>query len=177
MHYIHFGKNFQIRHGRTEEIMYQIGDRIVHPLHGAGIVSEIVTQKVDREKRDYYLLRLPENNMDVLVPVETADKIGIRPVGSTEKAEAALRMIREFEVTYGANWNARYHENINRIKSGDLEEVAKVIKILSVFDREKGLASGERKMLHNAKKILFSELALILDRSYAEMETTLQELI
>ena len=66
--------------------MYQIGDRIVHPLHGAGIIEEIVTQKVDREKRDYYLLRLPENNMDVLVPVKTADRIGIRPVGTAQKA-------------------------------------------------------------------------------------------
>lgn len=157
--------------------MYQIGDRIVHPLHGAGIIEEIVTQKVDREKRDYYLLRLPENNMDVLVPVETADRIGIRPVGTAQKAEAVFGVLRDYQVTYGSNWNARYHENINRIKSGDLEEVAKVIKILSVFDREKGLASGERKMLHNAKKILFSELALILDRSYAEMEATLKELI
>ncbi|MBQ4625091.1 MAG: CarD family transcriptional regulator [Clostridia bacterium] len=157
--------------------MYQIGDRIVHPLHGAGIIEEIVTQKVDREKRDYYLLRLPENNMDVLVPVETADRIGIRPVGTAQKAEAVFGVLRDYQVTYGSNCNARYHENINRIKSGDLEEVAKVIKILSVFDREKGLASGERKMLHNAKKILFSELALILDRSYAEMEANLKELI
>lgn len=157
--------------------MYQLGDRIVHPLHGAGIIEEIVTQKVEREKRDYYRLRMPENSMDVLVPVETADKIGIRPVGTVENAEAVFRVFREYEVHYGSNWNARYHENINRIKSGDLEEVAKVIKILSIFDREKGLASGERKMLHNAKKILFSELALILDRTYIEMERLLQELI
>jgi len=150
--------------------MFDVGSQIVHPLHGAGVIEEIVTQKIDGEKQAYYRLRLSENRMVVMIPVEGAEKIGIRPISSFEVYQAVMKIFAEAEVSFNRNWNARYHENLNKIKSGDLCKVAGVIKTLILLEAGRGLASGERKMLYNAKKILYSELALIAGKEFYEVE-------
>ncbi len=150
--------------------MYGVGERIVHPLHGAGVIREIVTQKVNGTVKEYYLLTLPLTDMDVMVPVDAGDRVGLRPVMEREKAEKVLLLFREPEGPFSANWNARYRENLAHIKTGRPEEVAEVIRVLTRCEMDKGLSGGERKMLHAAKHILISELSMALGEAYGELD-------
>lgn len=150
--------------------MFQIGDKIVHPMHGAGIVDSIVQKKVNGVVREYYILKLPMGGMLVMIPVQSCGEIGVRPVVDEQEAERIIAAFPEIEVDTTQNWNRRYRENMLRLKSGDLLEVARVIKSLSVRDGERGLSTGERKMLHSAKQILISEIVLSQNSSYEDVE-------
>ena len=151
--------------------MYAIGDKIAHPLHGAGIVEKIVKHKLDGTVRDYYVLNLPGSGMSVMIPVDSSERIGLRAVISPEEADRILGTFSVKEKKITSNWNTRYRENLVRIKSGDLNEVAKVIRILTKCDYEKGLSGGERKMLYNARLILVSEVALVKDVPFETIDT------
>ena len=150
--------------------MFQTGDKIVHPMHGAGVVDSIVQKKVNGVVRDYYILKLPVGSMLVMIPVESSREIGVRAVINREEAEKIIAAIPSIEVEVDQNWNRRYRENMARIKSGDLIEVARVVKSLMKRDFSRGLSTGERKMLHSAKQILISELVLSESSSYEVME-------
>ncbi len=150
--------------------MFSVGDRIAHPMHGAGIIDGIVKRKVDGTEKDYYVLKLPVGDMLVMIPVDCTDSIGVRPIVCPEEAERIIRAIAEIEVNMTQNWNKRYRENMLKIKSGDLLEVAAVIKGLMLRDTDRGLSTGERKMLHSAKQILISEIVLCESSSYEEVE-------
>ena len=150
--------------------MFQIGDKVVHPMHGAGIVESIVQKKVDGVVRDYYIMKLPGRSMIVMIPTDSCDAIGVRPVMNREQADQVLAAIPNIQVEMTANWNRRYRENLQRLKSGDLYEVARVIKGLACRDSQQGLSTGERKMLHTAKQILISEIVLALGREYEAVE-------
>ena len=153
--------------------MYKIGDQIAHPLHGAGVISAIETRRINGQNRDYYMMHIPVGDMTVMIPTETCDIIGIRPVIDADRADVIFDSIPDIEVTSNQNWNKRYRENMVRIKSGDLLEVAAVIKSLVYRDNERGLSTGERKMLHSAKQILISEIVLAQQLSYDEVEQRL----
>ncbi len=151
--------------------MFQIGDKIVHPMHGAGIVDSIVQKRVNGVVREYYILKLPVGGMLVMIPTENCDEIGVRPICQKDEADRVLEAIPEIEVDMTANWNRRYRENMLRLKSGDLLEVARVIKSLMLREGTRGLSTGERKMLHSAKQILISEIVLSQNCSYEDVET------
>lgn len=150
--------------------MFQVGDKIVHPMHGAGIVDSIVQKKVSGVVREYYILKLPVGGMMVMVPTEHCEEIGVRPIVPGEEAERIIEQLSSIQVEMTSNWNQRYRENMIRLKSGDLLEVARVIKGLVQREEERGLSTGERKMLHSAKQILISELVLSQNASYEDME-------
>ena len=150
--------------------MFQPGDKVAHPMHGAGLVDSIVTKKVNGVKRDYYILKLPVGGMVVMIPTATSDAIGVRPIVDAQQADRVIAAIPSMEVEVIANWNQRYRENLSRIKSGDLMEVALVIKGLFRRDIARGLSTGERKLYHSAKQILISELVLAQGSSYDEVE-------
>ena len=151
--------------------MFQTGDKIVHPMHGAGVVEDIVENKINGVVRTYYVLKLPARAMVVMIPTATCSDIGVRPIMDKTQAERVLAMLPELPCDVEQNWNRRYRENMERIKSGDLLEVAQVIKSLMKRDAERGLSTGERKMLHSAKEILISELVLSLCASYEDIES------
>ena len=153
--------------------MFQIGDKVVHPMHGAGVVESIVQKKVGGVVRDYYILKLPNRSMVVMIPTDSSDEIGVRPVVDQEQADRVLAAIPSIQVEMTANWNHRYRENMERMKSGDLLEVARVIKGLTARDMNRGLSTGERKMLHSAKQILISEIVLSKSLSYEAVEEAL----
>lgn len=155
--------------------MFRVGDKIVHPMHGAGIVDEIVTRKVNGVLRDYYSLRLPVGGMLVMIPTENCSEIGVRAVLTAEEADRVLGEIATVQVELEPNWNQRYRENMLRLKSGDLLEVAKVVKCLMLRDSRRGLSTGERKMLHSAKQILISEIGMAHDISYEEAEIRINQ--
>lgn len=139
---------------------FRVGDRIAHPMHGAGTIDSIVRKKVSGRERDYYVMKLPVGDMLVLIPVETSTAIGVRPIVDADEAEKILGSIPELEIEMTQNWNKRYRENMMKIKSGNLLEVAAVVKGLMQREKERGLSTGERKMLHSAKQILISEIVL-----------------
>ena len=155
--------------------MFRIGDKIVHPMHGAGVVDGIVQRKVNGVVRDYYTLKLPIGGMLVMIPTDHCDQIGVRAILSGDEAEKILDRLSDVQVEMQSNWNHRYRENMERLKSGDLMEVAKVVKGLAQREGRRGLSNGERKMLHSAKQILVSEIGLAQSITYQEAEDRLEE--
>lgn len=150
--------------------MFHKGDKIAHPMHGAGIIESIAEEKIDGVMREYYVLKLLVNTMDVMIPVSSCQEIGVRPVLSGEEADKVLISLESPEEEETLNWNKRNRDNTDRLKTGDLYDVARVVKSLSGRDKSKGLSTGERKLLHFAKQMLVSELVLSKDATYEEME-------
>lgn len=150
--------------------MFEIGDKIVHPMHGAGVVDAIIQKRVNGVVREYYILKLPVGGMLVMIPIENSAEIGVRHIVDKQKADEVIAAMPGIEIDMTPNWNRRYRENMIRLKSGDLFEVARVVKGLMMRDIERGLSTGERKMLHSAKQILISELVLSQSSSYEEVE-------
>lgn len=157
--------------------MFEIGEYIAHPMHGAGVIDSVVKKKISGAERDYYVLKLPVGDMLVLIPVEGCENIGVRPVCSAEQAESVIAAFADIDISMTQNWNKRYRENMQKIKSGDLMEVAAVVKGLMLRDMERGLSTGERKMLHSAKQILISELVVALDSDFVSVEARLNSAV
>lgn len=158
-------------------MLYQVGDKVVHPMHGAGVIDSIIQKKMNGVTRDYYTLKLPTGSMMVLIPTDHTEEIGVRPVMDAEMACAMLDEMRELEVDMTSNWNRRYRENMLRLKSGNLLEVARVVKGLMRRDSDRGLSTAERKMLHSAKQILISELVLAQNSSYEVEENRVNQVL
>ena len=152
---------------------YNIGDKIVYPMHGAGVIEAIEEKEIMGEKQTYYIMRIPIGDMKVMIPTKNAKEIGVRDVIDREEADRVIASFRSCSTEMDANWNKRYRENMVRIKSGDLLEVAAVIKSLVYRDNERGLSTGERKMLHSAKQIFISELVIAQSIAYEEAEARL----
>lgn len=150
--------------------MFQIGDKIVHPMHGAGVIEDIATRKINGVTRDYYVLKLPAGGMVVMIPTESSGEIGVRPVMPQAEAVKIIDALPEVETDSDPNWNRRYRDNLTRLKSGDLKEVSRVLKSLTLRDRERGLSTGERKMLFTARQILISEIVMAAGSSFEEVE-------
>lgn len=139
---------------------FQIGDRVVYPMHGAGVIEAIEEKVVLGEQQRYYILRLPIGDMKVMIPVNGVDTIGLRGVISGPELDEVFEVLRAGESKMSSNWNRRYRANAEKLKTGDIYEVAEVVRNLTIRDRVKGLSTGERKMLDNARQILLSELVL-----------------
>ena len=150
--------------------MFSIGDLVVHPMHGAGVIDDIVRERVAGTTKEYYVFKMPMGGLILKIPTENSQAIGIRKVISKAEADELLEAIPSIAVEHNANWNKRYQENLLRLKSGDLREVAQVIKGLMRRDTLRGLSTGERKMLHSVKQIMISELVLVLGSEYKSVE-------
>lgn len=150
--------------------MFSIGDKIVHPMHGAGIIQNIVQKKVDGVLVDYYALKLTLGDVVIFVPVSHSEAIGMRAVCSEETAQKILHEFPKITQDEDKCWNRRYRENMLRIRSGDIGEVSKVVKNLLIRNLDRGLSTGEKKMLNSAKQILVSELTLALGTSCQHIE-------
>ena len=149
--------------------MFNVGDFIVYPMHGAGTIDAIEEKDILGEKQSYYILKMP-GEVKVMVPTDKAEKIGVRNIIDKSSAEKVFEILEEDETEMSMNWNKRYRDNMDKMKSGDIYEVADVVRNLSFKQKEKGLSTGEKKMLINAKQILVSELVLAERSSYEEME-------
>ena len=155
--------------------MFRVGDMIAHPMHGAGVIDSIEERKMNGCTRQYYILKMPAGGMVVLIPTESTEQIGVRPIVGSDEADELMASIPQIVVEMTPNWNRRYRENMQRLKSGNLHEVACVVKGLMTRDNEKGLSTGERKMLHSAKQILISEIVLSKKLTYEEVEMQINE--
>ncbi len=157
--------------------MYKIGDSVVYPMHGAGIIEDIEVKEVLGKEQSYYVVRMPIGDMKVMVPMDNAAGVGMRDVIEKAEAERVLTEFRTFETDVIQNWNKRFRENMVRIKSGDIFEVAAVVKSLMLRDKEKGLSTGERKMLSNAKQILISEIVVATGDNHETIENRLLDIV
>ena len=157
--------------------MYNIGDKIVYPMHGAGTIEAIEEKKVLGEMNKYYILRMSYDDLKVMFPIEGVAVESIRDVILPEEADKVIEYFNTYIEEINTNWNKRYRENAQRIKSGNIYEVAQVAKMLMLRDKKKGLSSGERKMLISAKQILISELVLAKNTTQQMVEKKLEGMI
>ena len=149
--------------------MFNIGDEIVYPMHGAGRIDSIEEKDILGEKQSYYILSMP-GEVKVMVPIERAEQVGVRSVIDKSSADKVFNLLSQDETEMDKNWNKRYRDNMEKLKSGDIYEIADVVRNLSFKQKEKGLSTGEKKMLVNAKQILVSELVLAEKSNKDEIE-------
>lgn len=140
--------------------MYKIGDKIVYPIHGAGTIVDIQEIDVLGYTENYYLLQLPINNIKVSIPESEINSGKIRPVISKEEGKKVIEVLRKDKTDMPKNWGARYRENLEHLKTGDIFEIADMVRNLSLLDEEKTLSASEKKMLNNAKRVMVSELVI-----------------
>ena len=156
--------------------MFNVGDKIVYPMHGAGTIDAIEEKYILGEKQNYYIIKMP-GEVKVMVPTDKAEEVGVRNIIGKEEAAKVMSVLGENETEMSQNWNKRYRDNMDKMKSGDIYEVADVVRNLSFKQKEKGLSTGEKKMLNNAKQILVSELVLAEHASQEEVEKLVENKI
>lgn len=144
--------------------MYAIGDKIVYPMHGTGYIDSIETRNIGGKNIDYYIIHILNGNIKLCLPVCNKSDIQLRPISSSEQAETVLKDFEEQEIVQNLTWTKRYQKNMKRLKAGDLQSVAQVVKELMVRDISHGLSTGDRKMLILSRGILVKELSIVLNR-------------
>ncbi len=149
--------------------MFNVGDYIVYPMHGAGTIDAIEEKDILGQKQTYYILKMP-GEVKVMVPTDKAEEIGVRAIIDKSSADKVFAVLEEEKTEMSMNWNKRYRDNMEKMKSGDIYELADVVRNLSFKQKEKGLSTGEKKMLTNAKQILVSELVLAENATVDEVE-------
>ena len=157
--------------------MYKVGDKVVYPHHGAGTVVKKEKRTVLGEEREYLQIQILHNDMTVQVPSENADRVGLRKVIDETTVEQVLKALRGSGTTMPKNWNRRFKHNRDKIKTGDIYELAEVVRNLAIREHQKGLSTGEKQMFTRAKKILASELMYALDKDETEAEEHLDNLL
>ncbi len=143
--------------------MYKVGDKVVYPHHGAGTVVKKESRTVLGQKREYMTIKILHNDMTVNVPTENADAVGLRKVIDEQMVNKVLKALTGGGTQMPKNWNRRFKHNRDKMKTGDIFELAEVVRNLSLRDHEKGLSTGEKQMFVKAKKILASELMYAKD--------------
>lgn len=156
--------------------MFNVGDKVVYPLHGAGIVEAIEEKAILDERQSYYIIKMP-GEVKVMVPTAKADEIGVRSIIDKETAMKVINVLEKDSTEMSMNWNKRYRENMEKMKTGNIYEVADIVRNLSFKQKDKGLSAGEKKMLLNAKQILISELVLAEEKAKGEIEELVENKI
>ncbi len=157
--------------------MYSVGDKIVYPMYGAGIIEEMEEKIIDGALHVYYVLRISVGNLKIMISAGKADGLGIREIYDGEKVIKIIQSVSSEPIVMSENWNQRYKDNLEKIKTGRLDEVALVFRNLLLRERERGLSSAEKKMLTNAKQIIVSELILSHNICKTDAENVLTEAV
>ncbi|MBE3599064.1 MAG: CarD family transcriptional regulator [Limnochordaceae bacterium] len=156
---------------------FKVGDKVVYPMHGAGIIEAIEEREVLGQRQQYYIMKLPMGDMQVMIPLRSVEEVGLREVISPEEVNRVFDVLQGERTKMSQNWNRRYRANLEKIKSGDIFEVAEVVRNLALRDKEKGLSTGERRMLDSARQILISELVLAQGLPAGEVERRINEVL
>jgi CarD family transcriptional regulator len=153
--------------------MFDIGDKVVYPMYGAGIIQSMEEKCLDGKQEMYYVIGMPIGNMKITVEVNKAEKLGLREVADSKHVYKALQSSMGVPNVISENWNQRYKENLEKIKTGKIDKLAEVVRNLWNREKERGLSSAEKKMLSNAKQILISEVVLFENINKEEAENRL----
>ena len=156
--------------------MFKVGDKIVYPMHGAGVIETIEERSILDEKQSYYIIKMP-GEVKVMVPTAKAEEIGVRNIIDKETAGKVINVLEQDSTEMSMKWNKRYRDNVEKMKSGDIFEVADIVRNLSFKQKDKGLSTTEKKMLLNAKQILVSELVLAESKGKEEVEELVENKI
>jgi CarD family transcriptional regulator len=157
--------------------LYKVGDKVVYPHHGAGTVVKKEKREVLGEKREYLTIKILHNDMTVNVPSENAEKVGLRKVIGEDMVKVVVKALTGGGTQMPKNWNRRFKHNRDKMKTGDILELAEVVRNLSLRDHEKGLSTGEKQMFVKAKKILASELMYAKDMDEEEAAEWLDDVL
>jgi CarD family transcriptional regulator len=158
-------------------VKYKVGDKVVYPHHGAGKILKKEKKEVLGCVREYLTIKILHNDMTVMVPTDSAGRAGLRRVIGEDAVERVLSVLRDDISQMPKNWNRRFKHNRDKMKTGDIFELAEVVRNLGIRDFEKGLSTGEKQMFTRAKKILSSELMYALDMDEEAAEQYLDELL
>lgn len=157
--------------------MFNLGDKVVYPMHGAGVIETVEQKEILGEIKSYYVLKMPVGEMKLMIPVDNVNNIGLRNIIDKEAVESVYDILRQSAVLNDSNWNKRFRDNMIKMKTGDIFEVAQVVRDLTYRDRERGLSTGEKKMLVSAKQMLISEIALSTDKDGKGIQEFLDNII
>ena len=158
-------------------IEFEIGDSVVYPHHGAGKVLRKEVKEVLGESREYLTIKILHNDMTVMVPCANAGKAGLRRVIDEDTVKKVLGVLAADVSEMPKNWNRRFKHNRDKIKTGDIYELAEVVRNLAVREQDKGLSTGEKQMYTRAKKILASEMMYALEKTEDEAEAYLDDIL
>ena len=156
---------------------YKVGDKVVYPHHGAGKVLKKEKKEMLGDTREYLTIKILHNDMTVMVPSDSAGRAGLRRVIGEDDVARVLAVLRDDISQMPKNWNRRFKHNRDKMKTGDIYELAEVVRNLAIRDFRNGLSTGEKQMFTRAKKILSSELMYALDMDESEAEEYLDELL
>ncbi|MDO9534354.1 MAG: CarD family transcriptional regulator [Bacillota bacterium] len=147
--------------------MFNIGDKVVYPMHGAGVIEAIEEQEILGDFKKYYVMKIPVGDMKVMIPLDNVQRVGLRDVIEKGSVTEVYQILESCDDATNVNWNRRYRANMDKIKSGSIYKVAEVVRSLLLREKSKGLSTGERRMLESAKQILMSELMMVkgIDRN------------
>jgi CarD family transcriptional regulator len=143
--------------------LFRVGDKVVYPHHGAAIIKGVEEREVHGEKREYFVLRLSYGDLTLLVPLDNTEEVGIRDVIGRDELEKVFKVLRSKECRMPTNWSRRFKTHVEKLRSGDIYQVAEVVRNLARRDKEKGLSAGEKRMLAKARQILLSEITFAAD--------------
>jgi len=156
---------------------FDVGDKVVYPHHGAAVIERRERKQAFGEEREYLVLRLSYGDLTLMVPSDNTDEVGLREVINDEEVEEVFAVLRKKEARMPTNWSRRFKNHVEKLKSGDIYQVAEVVRNLSRRERDKGLSAGEKRMLAKARQILVSELTFAIDVSEEEAEAKLDEVL
>ncbi len=158
--------------------MFSVGDMAVYPAHGVGVIEAEETKVIGGVEKTFYVMRILDNDMTVLIPKDNIDRIGLRNIISKDEVEKVYDILREKKVSFNhQTWNRRYREYMEKIKSGSIFELAQVLRDLHIISYDKQLSFGERRMLDTAKNLLVKELSLAEGREEAEIEKKINDIL
>ncbi len=156
--------------------MFKIGDLAVYPAHGVGIIERIENRKISGCQEDFFVIRILENNMIIMIPSSNATNVGLREIINQNEVSKVLSILKKRDISVDDNqtWNRRYRDYMDKIKSGSVFEVAEVYRDLSTIKQDKGLSFGERKMLDTARSLLIKEISLAKNMKEEDVERDIQ---
>jgi CarD family transcriptional regulator len=157
--------------------VFNIGDKIVYPIHGAGVIESVEEKEVLGQKKKYYIMRIPIDDMKVMIPIDSMTGFGIRSIISYSEFKNVMDIIKQEGSDTHDAWSKRYRQNIDKIKSGDIYCMAEVIKDLMHREINKGLSPGEKKILEGAKQIFYSELMLVTGLGFNEINKLIKDAV
>jgi CarD family transcriptional regulator, regulator of rRNA transcription len=166
----HFGEE-------VEPLLYEVGDKVVYPHHGAGTITSRDMRVVGDQDREYLTIQILHNDMTVTIPLDSAERVGLRKVIGEETVEEVLTVLQGDGTKMPKNWNRRFKHNRDKMKTGDIFEMAEVVRNLAQRDQEKGLSTGEKQMFSKAKRILASELMYAKNMDEDEAREFLEEVL
>jgi CarD family transcriptional regulator len=170
-------EDFDLVEVTLEHIEFELGDHVVYPHHGAGKVLKKEEREMFGERREYLTIKILHNDMTVMVPTENAALAGLRRVIDEETVKKVLAVLQDEVSEMPKNWNRRFKHNRDKIKTGDIYELAEVVRNLGIREAEKGLSTGEKQMFTRAKKILASELMYALEMDEDEVDQHLHSIL